>query len=311
MCICSKKTNIDFFCIFYLDITYHCIAYDEFQFDVISHNPNEELISEITPDLYETCKNSFINDFASYVEYFKKHLWERMNTGVFIIPNLDEIISHTKPILTNQIYTIMSTMKSWCKKNQKEGNLKEFVSYAYSHSKSLRFAESVLQNNLYKTAYEDFHETVIVYNPTKQVVFLIRIAIGKNLEDETKLSTNDMMKFVLTFFEVLGKSEVKLINLLVADEGLSSYELKCDSCKHQIISIKSFSSTKSFDTLWERMEQQFTISVIHRDLNKNFSSNFLAKLNGYLAPLQFSRENLSPGEPPLHLNYSTEKVAGV
>ena len=234
-----------------------------------------------------------------------------MNTEVFTIPNLDENNSHTKPILTNQIYTIMSTMKRWCKKNQKEGNLKGFVSYAYSHSKSLRFSESVLQNNLYKTAYEDFHETVIVYNPTKQVVFLIRIAIDKNLEDEIKLSTNDMMKFVLTFFEVLGKSGVKLINLLVTDEGLSSYELKCDSCKHQIISIKSFSSTKSFDTWWEKREQQFTISVIHRDLNKNFSFDFLAKLNGYLAPLQFSRENLSPGEPPLHLNYSTEKVAGV
>ena len=296
---------------FSLDTAYHCKAYDQFHFDVISHIQNEELISDIIPNLYETCKNSFINDFTSYVEHFKKHFWERMNTEVFTIPNLDENISHPKPVLTTQIYTIMSTMKIWCNKNQKEGNLKGFVTYAYSHSKSLRFSESVLQNNLYKTTYEDFHETVIVYNPTKQVVFLIRIAIGKNLEDEIKLSTNDMMKFVLTFFDVLGKSGVKLINLLVTDEGLASYQLKCDSCKHQIISIKSFSSSKSFDAWWEKKEQQFTISVIHRDLNKNFISDFLTKLGCYLVPLQFSRENHSLGEAPSHFNYSIEKVTGV
>ena len=295
----------------YLDTTYHCIAYDQFGFDVISHIQNKELIPDIIPNLYETCKNSFFKDFASSVEHFKKHSWEKINTEVFIIPNLEENISHTRPVLTNQIYTIMSTMKSWCSINQKEGNFKGFVSCAYSDSKSLRFSESVLQNNLYKTTYEDFHETVIVYNPTKQVVFLIRIAIGKNLEDEIKLSTNDMMKFVLTFFDILDQSGVKLINLLVTDDGLASYQLKCDSCKHQIVSIISFSSSKSFDAWWEKKEQQFAISLIHRNLNENFSSDLLAKLGGYLVPVKFLREKDSPAEPPLHLNYSIKKVTGV
>ena len=296
---------------FSLDTAYHCIAYGQFHFDVISHLQNKELISDIIPNLYEVCKNSFFNDFTSYVEHFKKDFWEKLNTEAFTIPTLDENISHTKSVLTTHIYTIMSTMKSWCNQNQIEGNLKGFVSYAYSYSKPLRVSERVLQNNLYKTTYEDFHETVIVYNPTKQVVFLIRIAIGKNLEDEIKLSTNDMMKFVLTFFDVLGKSGVKLINLLVTDEGLGSYQLKCDSCEHQIISIKSLMSSRLFDVWWEEKEQQFTVSVIHRDLNKNFSSDFLAKLGGYLLPLQFLKENHSPGKPPLHLNYSIEKVTGV
>ena len=294
----------------YLDTAYHCIAYEEFDFDVISHIQNEELISYIIPNLHEKCKNSFSDDFTSSVEHFKKYFLERMKADVFTIPNLDENISYEKTVLTTHIHTIMSTMKNWCNKNQK-GDFKGFVTYAYSHSKSLRFSESVLQNNLYKTISKDFHETVIVYNPTKQVVFLIRIAIGKKLEDEIKLSTNDMMKFVLTFFDVLGNSGVKLINLLVIDEELASYQLNCDSCKHQIISIKSFSSSKSFDLWWEKKEQQFTISVIHKDLNKDFSSDLSAKLGGYLAPLQFSRENHPRGEPSLHLNYSIEKMTGV
>ena len=144
MCPIPQKTNIDFFCIFYLDTAYHCIADDEFHFDVISHIQNEELIPDVIPNLYEICKSCLSNYFLSYVEHFKKCFWERMNTEVFTIPNLDENISCTKPVLTTQIYTIMSTMRSWCNKNQKEGNLKGFVAYAYSHSESLRFSESVL-----------------------------------------------------------------------------------------------------------------------------------------------------------------------
>ena len=268
----------------YLDPAYHCIAYDQFNFDIISHIQNEELIPDIIPNLYETCTNSFFNN---------------------------ENFSHSNPVLTTPINTIMNTMTSWCDENQKEGNLKGFVTYAYSHSKSLRFSESVLQNNLCKTNCEDFHETVIVYNPTKQVVFLMRIAIGKNLEDEIKLSTNDMIKFVFTFFDILDKSGVKLINLLVTDKGLGSCRLKCNSCEHQVISIESFGSSKTFDAWWENKEQQFSISVIHRGLNRDFSSHFLAKLGRCIAPLQFSKEIHFPGEPLSHLNYSIKKVAGV
>ena len=141
---------------FYLDPAYHCIAYDQFDFDVISYIQNEELIPDIIPNLYETYTNSFSNDFTSSVEHFKKQFWERMNIEVFTIPNLDGNFSRAKPVLTTHIYTIMNTMTSWCNKNQKEGNLKGFVTYAYSHSKSLRFSESVLQNNLYKTIWKIF-----------------------------------------------------------------------------------------------------------------------------------------------------------
>ena len=70
------------------------------------------------------------------------------------------------------------------------------------------------------------------------------MAIGKDLEDEIKLSTNDMVKFVLTFFDVLGKSGLKLINLLVTGEEFIDYQSKCESCKHQMISIKLFTSSK-------------------------------------------------------------------
>ena len=183
-------------------------------------------------------------------------------------------------------------MKDWCSKNQKEGNLNGFAIYAYSLV--LKSSENVLQSFLYKTTCEDFHETVIVYQPTKQVIFLIRMAMGKDLEDEIKLSTNDMVKFVLTFFDVLGKSGLKLINLLVTGEEFIDYQSKCESCKHQMISIKLFTSSKSFDEWWEKKENKFSISVIHSDLNNSFLSDFLSRLVTLVNSTQ--------------LNYSIEQV---
>ena len=287
---------------FFLDTTYHCIAYDQFHFDVISHTQDDELISDIIPNLFDASKSSLSYD-VSKVDYFKNYLRERMNTEVLTIPNLDGNIAHTKPILTAQIHSVMRTMKDWCNKNQREGHLKGFVIYAYSHLQYLRFSESLLQSHLHETTCEDFHETVIVYNPHKQLIFLIRIALGKNLDDEIKLSTNDMMKFVLTFFDVLDKSGVKLINLLVTDEEHVNFQSKCTSCKHQIISIKSFGSCKSFDTWLESKETKFSISVIHKNLNRDFSFDLSAKLIGFL--------NHSLEAPPSKLNYFNEQMTGV
>ena len=215
-----------------------------------------------------------------------------MNKEDFTFLSIDEYNPHTKLILTTHIHSIMNTMKDWCSKNQRDGNLRGFAIYAYS--KILKLSGNVLQHHLYKVTCEDSHETVIVYNPAKQVILLIRIAVDKNLEDEIKLSTNDIMTFVLTFFDVLSRSGVKLINLLVTGEELVNYQPRCDSCKHQIISAKFFSSSKSFDGWWEKKENKFSISVIHGDINKNFHSRFLARIVYLVDSFQ--------------LNYSIEQV---
>ena len=206
-----------------------------------------------------------------------------MNTKDFTFLSIDGCASDTKLNLTSHIHSIINTMKDWCTKNQGHGNenSRGFVIYAYSQV--LKLYENVLKYHLHKVTCEDFHETVFVYNPTKQIFLLIRIAMDKNLEDEIKLSTNDMMKFVLTFFDVLGKSGVKLINLLVTDDKSPP---PCDSCKHQIISTETFSSSKSFDKWWEKKEKEFSISVIHSDLNKEFFSNFLTRIGDIVNDLQ-------------------------
>ena len=206
-----------------------------------------------------------------------------MNTKDFTFLSIDGCASGTKLNLTSHIHSIINTMKDWCTKNQGHGNenSRGFVIYAYSQV--LKLYENVLKYHLHKVTCEDFHETVFVYNPTKQIFLLIRIAMDKNIDDEIKLSTNDMMRFVLTFFDVLDKSGVKLINLLVTDE---KFETPCSSCKHQIISIEMFSSSKSFDKWWEKKEKEFSISVSRSKLNKEFFSNFLTRIGDIVNDLQ-------------------------
>ena len=273
--------------IFYLDTTYHCKAYDQFHFDIISHIQNDKLISSIIPNLFKINKRNFLNEHSGSNKTDIQNNFEKIvREKDFALLSIDQYISDTKPILTCHIYSIMNTMKDWCRKNQREENSKGFAIYAYSQI--LKLSESSLKNFLYKTTCEDSHETVIVYNPSKKVIFLIRMAIEKDLEDDIKLSANDMMKFVLTFFDVLGKSGVRLINLLVTGEEPINYQSKCGSCKHQIISIDSFISSKSFDGWWEKKENRFNISVIHKDLNKNFSSVFFSRLVGLVDSWQLN-----------------------
>ena len=303
-----------FFPIFFIDLADHCIGYVDLGFDVISHTFNYNLFSVIIPNLFKECKDKFCSDFTKHsIEHFEKHLKEFTSKGVFCIPHLDENASVTEPFLNRQINSIMSSMKSWCCKNGNDGNLKGFVIYGCnldSYLRFLKFPENVLQNYLYKTS-EDSHETVFVYNAVFQVILLIRLAVGENIENEVRLSTNDMMKFTLTFHDVLSKSGVKLINLLVAGEEVN-FQSNCESCKHQIFPIKSFSSPKACQRWWTREKHNFGISFFHKNLNEKFSFEFSAKVLGLLTFFQLSREkHCGGGMLPLVSNDSIEQITDI
>ena len=200
--------------------------------------------------------------------------------------------SNTNPILQAPFDVILKTMKNWCGKYQEEGNIKGLVIFGYSlddHLKFLKYPDNILKNYLNNKTSADFQETVTVYNPQRGVIFLLRRANDmKDLHNEMKSSCDDMLKFVFLYNDILKNSGIKLINLLVSDQDID--QLKCKFCKHQVISMNSLDSSDSFQKWLDKKECHFETDYNPTNDKINFSDKFSAKILGFLASFQFSKE---------------------
>ena len=273
------------------------MAYYGLGYDVIGHISNYKLISKIIPNLCERNKGSFCvslrcgdvepkHEFTEVCkEYLRIHSEQIMEQDVFSLPCDYKVCCNTKSSLKSPFVTIMKTMKGWCSKNRKKGYMKGFVIY----DQNSELPTNILQNDRNQAVAErGLHETIIAYNPIENVIFLIRRAKDKNLQNEMRLSTNDIMKFLLLYNDVLTKSGVKLINLLVTDDKFDDNQWMCESCKHQIISMESLNTPGSFQKWWEKKKRKFNISFVHKHTNKNFAFDFFAKSFGFFALYHFS-----------------------
>ena len=165
-----------------------------------------------------------------------------MSERVFTLPDVDFANFNRKPVLQTPFDIILKTMENWCDKDQ-DGAIKGLVIFGYSlddHLKFLKYPEEILTNYLCNRAYPDSQETVTVYNPQKRVIFIFRRARDdKDLEHEMKSSTDDILKFVFFYNDILNNSGIKLINLLVVDADVHCGRWKCKFCKHQVISMNA------------------------------------------------------------------------
>ena len=99
-----------------------------------------------------------------------------------------------------------------------------------------------------------------------------------------------ILKFAFLYNDVLKHSGIKLINLLVTDAEVACFGWKCEFCKHQVSSMDSLDSCKSFEKWLEEKGCNFETDYKPRK-NENFSVDFEAKLLGFLASFQFSKTN--------------------
>ena len=213
---------------------------------------------------------------------------------VFALPDAGLSKSNRSPTLQALFDIILKTLANWCSKYQKEGNIKGLVIFGYSlddHLKFLKYPDNILKNYLNNKTSADFQEMVTVYNPQKRVIFLLRRAIDmKDLEKEMKSSCDDALKFVFLYNDVLKNSGIKLINLLVSDQDIDFYQLKCKFCKHQVISMNSLDSSDSFQKWLDKKECHFETDYNPANEKNDFSNDFSAKILGFLASFQFSKE---------------------
>ena len=313
--------------IFFLDPKCHQRRYEEFDFSVISHL-DDDLIYERIPKYCNENKRKILLQLKrgqcligrdklplKSKEYFEQQLKGIIDENVYSIPYVDDNSIH--PNIETPLLTIINTLKKWCcgNNNQNEGKMKGLVICGYSldnHLKFLKFSNSLLENDFFISNTEELHEEsdklIIAYNPAEKVILLIRRANIDNLENEMKRSTNDVMKFVLLHFDVLKNSGVQVMNLLVTDTEFDDGLLHCESCKHQLISMKSIKSSKYFQSWWEKKNDKFFISLRYQNINENFSNDFCAQLLFFLATHEITRGSLFDGMLPLKTDYLREQV---
>ena len=107
-----------------------------------------------------------------------------------------------------------------------------------------------------------------------------------------KSSTDDTLKFVFLYNDILKNSGIKLINLLATDADIDCYRWRCKFCKHQVISTNSLNSCISFQKWLEKKECHFKTDYYDpANESSTFSLDFSAKLLGFLASYQFLKEN--------------------
>ena len=315
--ICLSKEVKNYAFLFFLEPTVHCMAYYGLGYSVIGHVSNYKLISKIIPNLYERNKDNICvslkcgegapkkHEFTEVCkEYLDIHSQEIIEEDMFSLPFASKICSDTKSSLESPFTTILKTMKSWCSRNCGKGNLKGFV----INDQNSELPINILENDKNGAAAErSLHETIIAYSPVEKVIFLIRKAKdNKNIQNEMKLSTNDITKFLLLYNDVLTKSGVKVINLLVTDDKVDDNQWICEFCKHQIISLESLSSPDVFQIWWEKKSRKFEISFIYEYINRNFIFEFFAKSFGFFALYHFPNILPSISNDPVAL--MTERI---
>ena len=271
-----------------------------FLYDVLSHIKDTSFFAKL-PEIVKKNENAVFIKLkdggdrlmkkCNFEEYCKKHFTEHyeeiMNEEVFTLPYPDQISYDAETISQIPFITCLKTMRDWCCKKQKKGTGNGFVFYGYdlySHLKFLNYPVNILQNNYFDRPCK---EIILVYNQVEKLIFLIRKASNRNLDLDIELSTVDMKIFLLVFHDVLEGSGIKLINLLATD---GEVQVKCESCKYQVIPMTSLISANAFDKWLEKIKNNFKTSRSYDKILKEFSCHFAAKILGFLASFQYSKE---------------------
>ena len=225
-----------------------------------------------------------------FMKYFLRYYKNLSKKQVFSLPDPD----HAD--LPRSAKTIMKTMEAWCNKSRGKRNMKGLIMYGYSldeHLDFLNFSSETFQKHSVNSQH-----VFIVFNPAKKLILIIRKTEDEYLKDEMKLYTLDMIKSLLLYNDVLNKSRVTVINLLVTNKEQDDYPWRCLACNLHVVSIESLNSPKAFHKWCNDKEKLFHVDRAPKDVKEDYSFYFSAKVLGFLASYQFKRTQHYNGKLP-------------
>ena len=253
-------------------------------FSIICHNPSIEYIKEVLGkknkekiDVYTgphhkspICESEFKEQCTAYFErYFEILAYEDPQILPWKIPH--------------ELKSITDIMFGWCSETNYFSNIKGLVVHSFSVLKHLfrqGFTKKMLQDC---HQIENISETpiIVVYNPGEKALRVLRKAESKDHTTEIALSVYDLKLFVLLLHDVLAKSDMKLVPLVVTDEKVNPGKSDCHLCLNHVLSLKKFPDTGKFISFWKRRGSYFETEY-KREINEVLSKTISAKLAGTL-----------------------------
>lgn len=226
----------------------HAEQIDEFA--ILAHNPDAcEVSSNIKKLLSEKKNNievyrgphqkSYVGE-AKYTVYFQKYF----ETLIYEDP---QVLPWKIP---DEFQRLTGTMVDWCKKINSLSSIKGLVLHSFSVLKHLYlhgFTKEMLQDCF--KIYNFLEEPVIVvYNPHEKVLTLLHKSKNKkSLATDIKLVFNDLKLFTLLFNDVLKKTGIKLIPLVVTDEKVNPDNFDCRLCMNRVLSEEQFTDIGKYN----------------------------------------------------------------
>ena len=221
-------------------------------YQIFTHNPQAKDISDAIHEILVN-KNTNIKVKVNPIEQdnieetsFEKQYAEYFDENFETLATEAPLVLPTKG--PEKFKEIVKTMEHWCRKTHKLSNIKGLVLHSFSifrHLEHFGFTREALKDSL---KIEEFSKAsiILVYNPQKKVVLLIRNAESQDLATDIKLGLDDLKMFILLFNDKLKKSNLKLISLVVADK-FHGFELECPDCMINVLSLKEFKDLSTFE----------------------------------------------------------------
>ena len=251
---------------------------------IFAHNPAARYISheirdilakkrtniqvKLSPIEQESMEETSFNERC--IKYFEQN-FEILATKFPLILPCEE---------SKEFKEIVKTMGEWCSKTNASCSMKGLVLHSFPvfrHLKHYGFTREVLEEHF---KIEEFSKApvIIVYNPQKNMILVIRNAEKQDLSTDIKLGFYDLKMFILLFHDELKDSHLKLISLVVTDKEHTP-ELKCRDCINNVLSSGNFKDLPTFEYWMNKRENYFEKKRVGT-VNVDFIKTFLAKITG-------------------------------
>ena len=207
-------------------------------------------------------------------DYFKRYFENQAREGPVVLPQI-----------SSGINKVVDTMERWCINTSDSFELKGLVIHSFNVSEYFRklFYDKFDIIKLRKDLdIKDIPSApiIIVYNPSENVILLIRTSGKEGLREQIEFCSHDLKMFMLLFGDDVKSSRTKVISLLASNETANE-TLICEDCKNCIVPFETLESNELFQNWFHNHAENFNVDA--DNIGESIIKAASSKLIGCLA----------------------------